>query len=429
VLRLPGGSGAVLAYEPDSLQPIDWQASGPVPAAAVPLGLDLDQRVVYYLDTRQRLIGLDLEARIARSFVEGTTRATVGPDGAAYAVDSTGKLVRIARRAATTFPARFSATPNALFGTQNGQVVALSRDSGPALRLLSVEQSGDPIPLAGSLVAATYWGDLIAHATGRRLELIRPGDPSQNRRAELPRDARALAFSPSGHRVYALTATEVITFDRFSAERRGGISLPGQGAGLRVDPSGRWLLVQPESDDSVWIADLATSRLVLSAPTAWSGGLPAVAGAGTLLTSEGDDVLAWNLAAERPAPVARVLGGAADRWLPVAWVPPSRQATVQAATQSAQLAQDSAIRAGPAARSTVSEVYLQVSSSQNPDWADDLARQLSEAGHPAAVWTPAEPEESYRVVLGPYASRDEAEAAGRALGRPFFVVSGRPPRR
>lgn len=429
VLRLPGAGGTALAYEPDSLQPIGWRSAGSVPAATTALGLDLDQRVAYYLDNRRRLIGLDLEARVARPFVEGTALAVVGPDGAAYAVDTAGRLIRVARRATTAFPARFSQAPAALFGTLNGQVVAVTVDSGTSLRLLSVEQSGEPVPLAGSLVTATYWGELVASADQDQVALLRPGDPAQRSRASLPHEATALAFSPSGHRLYALAGAEVVGYDRFSAERRASIRLPREGSALRVDPSGRWLLVRPAEGDSVWVADLATSRLVLSAPTAWAGGIPLVAGAATLLTAEGEDVLGWNLAAANPASVARVSGGAADRWLPVAWVPPSRQATVQAAAQSAQLTQDSAIATAPPVSGGTAEVFLQVSSSQNPQWAEDLARQLVEAGHPAAVWRPEGPEEGYRVVVGPFGSRDEAEEAGRTLGRPFFVLADRPPRR
>jgi cell division septation protein DedD len=71
-------------------------------------------------------------------------------------------------------------------------------------------------------------------------------------------------------------------------------------------------------------------------------------------------------------------------------------------------------------------VWLQVSSSQNPDWAEDLAEQLRIDGHPAGVWRPDVPEESYRVVVGPYLTREAAEEAGRRLGRPFFIVQRGP---
>jgi len=34
---------------------------------------------------------------------------------------------------------------------------------------------------------------------------------------------------------------------------------------------------------------------------------------------------------------------------------------------------------------------------------------------------PGEGEEAYRVVLGPYATREEAEETARSLGRPSFI--------
>jgi len=68
-------------------------------------------------------------------------------------------------------------------------------------------------------------------------------------------------------------------------------------------------------------------------------------------------------------------------------------------------------------------VYLQVSSSQNPAWADELSQKLKAAGLPAAVLQPARSDEAYRVVLGPYATREQAEETGRGIGMPSFVVT------
>jgi len=68
-------------------------------------------------------------------------------------------------------------------------------------------------------------------------------------------------------------------------------------------------------------------------------------------------------------------------------------------------------------------VYLQVSSSQNPTWASELSEKLRAAGLPASVLTPKRSEEAYRVVLGPYATREQAEETGRKLGMPSFIVT------
>jgi len=74
------------------------------------------------------------------------------------------------------------------------------------------------------------------------------------------------------------------------------------------------------------------------------------------------------------------------------------------------------VQAGPG-------VYLQVSSSQNPTWASELAEKLRGAGLPASVLPPARSDEAHRVVLGPYATREQAEETGRRIGMPSFIVS------
>ena len=66
-------------------------------------------------------------------------------------------------------------------------------------------------------------------------------------------------------------------------------------------------------------------------------------------------------------------------------------------------------------------MYLQVSRSQNPAWAQALAGEIRDEGFPALVITPKSGDEAYRVVVGPYPSRESAESAGRRLGRPSFI--------
>jgi cell division protein FtsN len=105
-------------------------------------------------------------------------------------------------------------------------------------------------------------------------------------------------------------------------------------------------------------------------------------------------------------------GGAEDFWLPLAWLPAGEDREEQAA--------DSAAADSAAAGATV---FLQVSSSRNPEWAQELTGKLKSAGLPASVLPPKRGEEAYRVVIGPYATREQAEATGRTLGMPSFVIS------
>jgi hypothetical protein len=430
VLRLPGGCGVVRTYLPDSLTSADWQSSGPMPAVTRLLGYDHEQRTVYVLDRQGRLVSLELETGGVRTLLAGVTAATVGPDGAVYAVDTSGTMRRILRRATSAFPARFDGPPQALFGAANGQVLVVSADSLPRVQLLSPERTGTPVPLPGTPVAATWWGEMLAAAHASQVRLIRVSDASTVRELRLPEAPRHLAFSPSGHRLYALVeGGTMAVLDRFTGNRLASVSLPGPGGELRLDGSGRWMLVSHAAADSAWVLDLSTGRLVTTVATRWRPDLPVVAGAATLLTTDGEDVEAWTLSTVPPAPVAKVAGGGRDLWMAIGWVPPERAHVALAQAESAAAQQDERLLPDSLLGPPGTQFWLQVSSSQNPEWADQLADQLFASGFPATVWRPAGPDDGYRVVVGPFGSRDEAEETARRLERPFFVVtrSGRAP--
>jgi hypothetical protein len=229
-------------------------------------------------------------------------------------------------------------------------------------------------------------------------------------------------FSPSGHRVLALVDDQVVVADRFSGRRLPSITVPGFSRQARIDPSGRWLLVRPPDGDSAWVVDLATSAYVATVDTRWRDDLPLIAGASTLLVHTGRAVEAYDLALAPPVRITTMSGGRNDLWMVIPWVPAQRAPSALAAADTAVVVQDRALVTDSIVPVLEANVWLQVSSSQNPDWAEDLAEQLRVAGHPAGVWRPDVPEESYRVVVGPYVTREAAEDAGRRLGRPFFIV-------
>ncbi len=79
--------------------------------------------------------------------------------------------------------------------------------------------------------------------------------------------------------------------------------------------------------------------------------------------------------------------------------------------------------AAPNNAATGGKLYVQVSSSQNQEWAQALAKQLKDGGFPASVLEPKTSDESYRVVIGPYLTREDADAVGKRLGRSYFIIS------
>jgi len=66
-------------------------------------------------------------------------------------------------------------------------------------------------------------------------------------------------------------------------------------------------------------------------------------------------------------------------------------------------------------------LYVQVSVSRNATWSQQMADELTRAGLAAKVLPPATVDEGFRVVLGPYNTREQAEGIGRKLGRPYWI--------
>jgi hypothetical protein len=200
--------------------------------------------------------------------------------------------------------------------------------------------------------------------------------------------------------------------DRFEQKERDGIALPGEAATIRLDSFGRWLLARPASGDSIWIVDLPSKRLAGTLPTTWKGDLPSIAPDGTVLLRQGDDVVAFRVdtADKQLHESGRSARGATDLWVVSRWRP--RWGFAPAAGPDA---------AGDSAAAGAEILYVQVSVSRNLTWSTEMAQQLSRAGLSARVLSPSRPDEGYRVVLGPYSTRAEAEAIGRKLGRPYWI--------
>lgn len=425
ILRLPAEGGAAVAYRTDSLLADGWRSASRLPATEYVVGYDLQQRIAYLVDGRRRLTSLDLESGASRAVLAGVSTATVGADGSAFVIDSSGRLIRFGPRSRTTFPARAAPGRTQLHGALGGQVISLSAGETLRAQSLSLERAGPAMELAPGPVAFTWWGETLASTRGDNVELHRVADGTRILTIDLPGAPEALLFSPSGHRLLALVRGSVVVADRFTGERLGSIRLPAEGTALRGDASGRWLLVRPEAGDSIFVLDMVTLGYVATVAGRWREDLPLVAGAALLLTAEGEDVLGWDLATFPPGPLGRVRGGAVDRWMVVPWVSPRRAQEALAAAAMARATQDEALLA-PADSTAGPSLWLQVSSSQNPEWAQDLVQELRGAGFSATVWPATSTEDSYRVVVGPYRTREEAEEAGRRLGRPNFVVSQPP---
>ncbi|HXI19614.1 MAG TPA: SPOR domain-containing protein, partial [Gemmatimonadales bacterium] len=293
--------------------------------------------------------------------------------------------------------------------------LAISTGSGNTLTILRSDDQPVKASLPAGDATATFWGDLLAVAADSAVVLMDPDQPDQRQVIKVEGHARAVIFSPSGHRLYvARREGPVLVYNRFTRTQVGQIDLPGPAGSLRAGPFGRWLLIHPPAHDSLWLVDLARDKFIKGFAADWAPDLPTVTNQETLLLKAGGDVVAYDLTRSDCPETGRVKGGASDYWLPLAWTPETGTAstTLAAAPDSTDTT---------TAADSVPQVYLQVSSSQNRSWSAELARQLDQQGLPASVLDPRPGEEGFRVVLGPYPSREAAESTGRSLGRPFFI--------
>jgi hypothetical protein len=420
LLRLPSHGGSAEVYRVPSLQASEWKIQGKLPEIRRAVGADLDLRVVYSLDSKGNVVLLDLQSGRFRPFLSRVRDETMGPDGTLFTVDDSNFVTQTVRRTPVRLHPRLATRPSALFGTKDDLLLAILTGKASALAVIGSDSRDSAVELPAGPVTSTLWGDLLAVAADTAVVLIDPRGSAPPRAEHVSGHARLVAFSPSGHQLFIADGEgRIRVMNRYSGETIETIELPGPASELRPGPFGRWLLVRPAKGDSAWVVDMARYHTAGAIQADWAADLPTVTNQGLLLVKQGDDVVAYDLGREGWPAVGRVNGGAADVWLPLAWTPTSGSETV-APPDSAQAVDTGAV-GEPA-----NEVYLQVSSSQNPAWARDLASQLRDAGLPASVLEPHGPDEGYRVVLGPYASRAEAETAGRKLGRPFFIYQPGP---
>ncbi len=413
VLRVPTGGGKPSLYRIPDLTEDDWALREKLPDIASVLGVSIDDRLVYLLGDRDQVLALDLESRSVRTLFPKVRSGTVGPDGTLYAVSDSNRVLEVAHRATSRFTDPLPARPSVLFGGLGNELLVVTGGDVPAIVRLSGDQPIHTEPIPDGPTAATFWGDLVAVAADTAVVLYDPAQDPPVRSMKMSGHVIDVAFSPSGHRLYVLRREKPLAIiDRFNDDELDELKLPGEPAELRTDAYGDWLLIRSTAKDTAWIVDAIGGKVAGTVRTGWGPTLPAVVGGGILLTAEGGDVVGYDLSQEPWQEVGRVQGGASDRWVPLAWQPDDGT-TTRAITGDTAVADTTAESGSP--------VYLQVSSSRNPDWAEDLARKLREAGLPAKVLPPRGVDDGNRVVLGPYPTRNLAEQAGRRLGRPFFI--------
>jgi cell division septation protein DedD len=299
----------------------------------------------------------------------------------------------------------------------------------------------------------TQVGDLLFLASERELTGVRTRTMQRTASVAFEEPVELLAATPSGDRIFVVTATgtAVEVVDRYQERIRGSIALTRHPTDLRIDPLGRYLLARLDDVDSAAVIALGTNKVVGTVATGWRSDLPFVAPDGGIALEQAKDVVVVDGATLKPR--ARVAGGASDFWYPFRWTgfrpraegldrpvdfeePAADSAAAPAdtaapATDSAAVptptstspppARDTAARR-PVAGYTVSFAALLVA-----DKARDLAASIRVGSENARVVTAVRDGSTiYRVVLGPYPTREEADRIGRESKQSYWIYEGGP---
>jgi hypothetical protein len=377
------------------------------------------------------------------------TGLTAAPGSDIYGVDAKGTVVRLSP-AGGDWSFKPPTPASAVFSQTNGSIIVAGGNS-TSTSLWLLRPPEDSVIATAKLSNAVrsisaVAGDRLYFAADERLVGVRLRTLETVAPIRLPDKPTVLQPTPSGDRIYVgyKNRPEISVVDRYEEKITQVIKLPDAPAQLRIDPLGRYLLAKHPSADSVWVIAVGTNRLMETQASTWTNDLPAFAPDGKLAVARGNDVV--FIEPESGKTTRTVSGGARDFWFFFTWngfrpraegvdepvtfgsgdstAADSTAATdsVPADTTSVQLPSDTVVSAPPQHQFTVSFAALLREGS-----ARELANTITVNGnHPKVVQTVSNGAPIFRVVLGPFASREEAERAGRQAGHTYWVYEGYP---
>jgi hypothetical protein len=311
-------------------------------------------------------------------------------------------------------------------------------------------------------VARTDVGDRVYFSVGQRLHAVSTANLREAANLRISGEITALAPTPSGDRIYVVSHSDAIdVYDRYRNEVVARVQVPGVVTELRMDGFGRYLLARSALGDTTWVISTGSNRFLGAIAGKWRTDLPAVGFDGAIATVRGSDVVfvdATNL-----QEVGRAKGAANDVWYFMQWngFRPRAQGIDQP-VQFSWRGQDSVMAAalgdtgriafvGNAADSAKRAAALQAPTRidtaratappppastswtvsfavvLSEDRARSVAREIVVEGERAHV-VPGKSGETdvFRVVLGPFRTRSDAERVGKASGRQYWVYDGVP---
>ena len=474
------------AYAYPRIDSVVWSASGKAPVLARLLGFDDGAGSVIGEDEKGSVVRIDLRrGDVSRDPATKLSNFVSADGSAAYGIGADGSVTRLTPAGSWTF--KPPAPARDVVPQPDGTLLVLAnRGLGTIVWLIHPpdDRIADSVLLPRvSKAIRTPAGDRVYFPVDSGLVGVRGRDLQTVPSIKLPRKPHAVVTSPSGDRIYvaADSSNELLVIDRYTGNISAHVALPSPALSLRMDPMGRYVLARASEGDTAYLISVSTDRMIGTVPTVWRPDLPAVAPNGWLALVRGKDVVLED--AETLAVKRTVSGGATDDWMFITWngfrpraasldqpvtfessdsvqrdtsenpfagAAPQAGDTLEADTaptkpRSAPSGAPAApgapgappVRAAPsgtAPRGSADSVApkqagftVQFAALRAQDAANDILREVHVTGAtPRLVATTRDGVTIYRVVIGPFATREEAERIARTSGKSYWVYEGAP---
>lgn len=473
VLRVARTGGVVRAFAYPALDSAIWESADPAPALARVLAFDQEAGRLAVVDAKGQPGRVDLRSGGVSTASRAKLASLTSADGYAIYGVAAGAVTRLTPSAAP-WPYRPPSPAREVLPQPDGSLIVVGERGAQTVvwHLRPPQATVLDSAILGRTLGAfrTEIGDRVYFRVDSGLVVLRGRDLAPAPAIQLKRRVRAIAPTPSGDRLYVVTdsSATLTVVNRYSDKIEKRLELPGQVTDVRMDPLGRYLMARAAGQgaagaDSAWVVALGTGRVIGAVQTAWRADLPLVAPDGLLALASGSDVVFVD--GESLAVRSRVRNGARDFWHVIYWngfrpraaeldqpvtfagepVPDSggpadsmdsafaagamnpgdsgraaAQPTDSAPTQAPPSPAPGAAPRGPG-------FMVQFASLLSEEKARQEASSISVDGKsPRVVSSMRQGATIYRVVLGPFASKADAERVGRSSGHDFWVFEGMP---
>lgn len=456
VLRVPRAGGVLTAARYPALDTTLWRSAARLPALDRIVAFGPDDGYLAAVDSGGAPVRVDLRLGTVTTMRSDTVTAVSSADGGSiFGLTAEGDIARF-----TPSGSDWRMTPplpaQALYAQSDGSLIVAGARADRVIvwRVRPPQQSvsdsvsfpvgEDEAAIAEALTrTAAGVGDRIFAGAGDNVLAVRTRDLGKALDVDMGDPVRAIAATPSGDRLFvALAGEEVLRIvDRFEEGITGKVSLPGEAREVRMDPLGRVLLARGNAD-SVFVVSLASDEVIGVVRTEWRGDLPLVLPDAGIAITRGDDVV---FAHPRTLKDMKVIeGGANSFWYTLRWngfrpraagldqpvqfrTSAPRDSSDRVPDSLRAVAESTSVRSDSAGTPAVGQFTVSFAAILDETQARALAARIRVDGQtPRITASEREGRTLYRVVLGPYPSRAEAERVGRASGQSYWIFEGVP---